>query len=96
MLAVFVGFALGKPVGILTFSWLTVRSKIAIIPADINWKLLASGGLLAGIGFMMALFIAQPGLRRESDRQCQTRYLTGIDLFRSSGPHTVFVVIRRR
>ena len=57
-LAVFVGFALGKPVGILTFSWLAVRSKIAIIPADLNWKLLAGGGLLAGIGFTMALFIS--------------------------------------
>jgi NhaA family Na+:H+ antiporter len=56
--AVFVGFALGKPVGILAFSWLAVRTRIAIIPADLNWKLLAGGGLLAGIGFTMALFIA--------------------------------------
>lgn len=56
--AVFVGFALGKPVGVLTFSWLAVRSGIAIRPLELSWKLLAGGGLLAGIGFTMALFIA--------------------------------------
>lgn len=57
-LAVFIGFALGKPIGVLTFSWLAVRSGIAIRPPDLGWALLAGGGLLAGIGFTMALFIA--------------------------------------
>jgi len=56
--AVFVGFALGKPIGVLTFSWLALRTGIAIRPPDLNWTLLAAGGLLAGIGFTMALFIA--------------------------------------
>jgi NhaA family Na+:H+ antiporter len=57
-MAVFVGFALGKPVGVLTFSWLAVRSGIAIRPPELSWRLLAGGSLLAGIGFTMALFIA--------------------------------------
>jgi NhaA family Na+:H+ antiporter len=56
--AVFVGFALGKPIGVLTFSWLAVVSQIAIRPPDLSWRLLARGGLLAGIGFTMSLFIA--------------------------------------
>lgn len=57
-LAVFAGFTLGKPIGVLTFSWLAVRAGIAIRPPDLEWRLLAGGGLLAGIGFTMALFIA--------------------------------------
>ncbi|RPH66830.1 MAG: Na+/H+ antiporter NhaA [Burkholderiales bacterium] len=57
-LAVFVGFAIGKPMGVLTFSWLAVRSGIATRPPDLGWGLMAGGGLLAGIGFTMALFIA--------------------------------------
>jgi NhaA family Na+:H+ antiporter len=57
-LAVFGGFVLGKPIGVLAFSWLAVRSGIAIRPADLRWRLVAGGGLLAGIGFTMALFIA--------------------------------------
>jgi NhaA family Na+:H+ antiporter len=56
--AVFVGLALGKPIGVLTFSWLAVRSGIAMRPPDLSWAVLAGGGLLAGIGFTMALFIA--------------------------------------
>ena len=57
-LAVFVGFALGKPIGILTFSWVAVRSGIATRPPDLDWGSLFGGALLAGIGFTMALFIA--------------------------------------
>jgi NhaA family Na+:H+ antiporter len=56
--AVFLGFTIGKPIGVLGFSWLAVRTGIAIRPPDLSWMLLAAGGILAGIGFTMALFIA--------------------------------------
>jgi NhaA family Na+:H+ antiporter len=56
-LAVFVGFTIGKPVGVVTFGWLAVRSGLARRPAGMGWGLVAGGGLLAGIGFTMALFI---------------------------------------
>lgn len=56
--AVFVGFVVGKPVGILLFSWLAVHLRIAIRPPELSWGLMAGGSVLAGIGFTMALFIA--------------------------------------
>lgn len=56
--AVFVGFAVGKPMGVFAFSWLAVRLGIATRPPDLDWRMLAGGGLLAGIGFTMAMFIA--------------------------------------
>ena len=56
--AVFAGFAIGKPLGVVAFSWLAVRSGLALRPPDLGWRLVAGGGLLAGIGFTMALFIA--------------------------------------
>jgi NhaA family Na+:H+ antiporter len=56
--AVFVGFVIGKPVGVVAFSWVAVRLGIAIRPPDLGWRFVAGGGLLAGIGFTMALFIA--------------------------------------
>jgi NhaA family Na+:H+ antiporter len=56
--AVFAGFVVGKPVGVVAFSWVAVRSGVAIRPPDLGWRLVAGGGLLAGIGFTMALFIA--------------------------------------
>jgi Na+:H+ antiporter, NhaA family len=61
-LAVLIGFTIGKPIGILTFSWLAVCTGIARRPSDLDWRLLAGGGLLAGIGFTMTLFIANPVL----------------------------------
>jgi NhaA family Na+:H+ antiporter len=57
-LAVFLGFVLGKPIGVMLFSWLAVRLHIAILPPELSWRLLAGGSFLAGIGFTMALFIA--------------------------------------
>lgn len=56
--AIFLGFVVGKPIGILLFSWLALRLHIAIRPPELSWRLLAGGSLLAGIGFTMALFIA--------------------------------------
>jgi NhaA family Na+:H+ antiporter len=57
-MAIFVGFSLGKPLGVLALSWLAVRLGIATRPPDLSWSLIAAGGLLTGIGFTMALFIA--------------------------------------
>jgi NhaA family Na+:H+ antiporter len=56
--AIFSGFVLGKPIGILLFSWLAIRLHIAIRPSELTWRLLIGGSCLAGIGFTMALFIA--------------------------------------
>jgi Na+:H+ antiporter, NhaA family len=42
----------------LSFTWVALRLRLATRPADLTWGLLAGAGLLAGIGFTMALFIA--------------------------------------
>lgn len=57
-LAVLLAFTIGKPIGVLTFSWLAVRLGLAVLPMDLSWRLIGGGSLLAGIGFTMALFIA--------------------------------------
>jgi NhaA family Na+:H+ antiporter len=57
-LAIFAGLVLGKPVGVLGFSWLAVRFGLAVRGASLSWPLLAAGAFLTGIGFTMSLFIA--------------------------------------
>ena len=57
-IAVVVGLCVGKPVGIVLFSWLAVRTGLAKLPEGVSWAILAAGGVLAGIGFTMSLFIA--------------------------------------
>ncbi|MBR0662206.1 Na+/H+ antiporter NhaA [Neoroseomonas oryzicola] len=58
-LTVMIGLVLGKPVGVVGFAWLAVRSGMAVRPKTLGWGMLAGGGILAGIGFTMALLIAE-------------------------------------
>jgi NhaA family Na+:H+ antiporter len=57
-LAVAAGLVIGKPVGIVLVSFLAVKIGVATLPKGVGWGAIMGGGLLAGIGFTMALFIA--------------------------------------
>jgi NhaA family Na+:H+ antiporter len=57
-LGVALGLLLGKPVGITLLAWAAVRLGIASLPDGVTWRMVGGAGLLGGIGFTMALFIA--------------------------------------
>jgi NhaA family Na+:H+ antiporter len=57
-LGVFTGLVLGKPAGIVLFSWLGVTTGLALLPAAVTWRHILGAGALAGLGFTMSLFIA--------------------------------------
>jgi NhaA family Na+:H+ antiporter len=57
-MAVMLGLLAGKPLGIILFSWLAVKTGLAKLPSGVGWTAVMGGGMLAGIGFTMALFIA--------------------------------------
>ena len=57
-IAVIVGLAIGKPLGIVLASWFMLTLRLANFPTGVRWPHLIGGGFLAGIGFTMALFIA--------------------------------------
>jgi Na+:H+ antiporter, NhaA family len=57
--AVFVGLFVGKPLGVLLASALALQLRIALLPAGLQRRQLLVLGVVAGIGFTMALFIAQ-------------------------------------
>jgi NhaA family Na+:H+ antiporter len=61
-LGIVLGLVLGKPIGILLFSWLAKRLGIAAMPEQTTWTQLAGVGLLAGIGFTMSLFFTSLAL----------------------------------
>jgi NhaA family Na+:H+ antiporter len=62
-LGVVLGLLVGKPVGITGFSWLAVRFGVAALPDGVTWRMLGGAGVLGGIGFTMALFIASLAFR---------------------------------
>lgn len=51
------GLLVGKPLGIVVFSWLAVRAGVSSLPEGTNWSQLLGAGMLAGVGFTVALFI---------------------------------------
>ena len=57
MSAVALALIFGKPIGIFLFSLLSVKIGLSKKPSY-SWKVLWGGGMLAGIGFTMALFVA--------------------------------------
>lgn len=57
-LAILVGLVAGKFIGIMLFSWLSVKSGIAPMPEGANWKMMSAISMLGGVGFTVSLFIA--------------------------------------
>lgn len=55
-LGVVLGLVIGKPLGIFGFAWLSVKSKLAKLPPEIQWQQVLGVGMLGGIGFTMSLF----------------------------------------
>lgn len=56
-LGIFAGLVVGKPLGILLFSYLSILFRISILPADLKFIHILGAGLLGGIGFTMSIFI---------------------------------------
>lgn len=56
---IFVGLLAGKALGIVGTSRLAVATGVATAPRGVGWPGVTVVGLIAGIGFTMALFIAQ-------------------------------------
>lgn len=57
-LAVILGLFFGKFLGIFSFSWIAVKTRLAPMPDRANWKMMAAVSMLGGIGFTVSLFIA--------------------------------------
>ena len=53
------GLAIGKPLGIVGFSWIAAKLGLVTMPKGVDVKGLLLVGTVAGIGFTMAIFIAE-------------------------------------
>jgi len=54
----FFGLLIGKPLGIALCTWIAVTTGLASFPRGGNWMGIIGIGCLGGIGFTMALFVA--------------------------------------
>jgi NhaA family Na+:H+ antiporter len=56
-LGIITGLVIGKPLGILLFSFIAVGLGLCKLPDGLNWKKITGAGFLGGIGFTMSIFI---------------------------------------
>ena len=57
------GYVVGKPVGIVTGTWLVTRLSAGRIRSPLGWAALAGSGTIAGTGFTVSLLIATLAFR---------------------------------
>ena len=58
LLAIALGLIIGKPVGVFSFSYISVKLGLAKLPNGVNFKQIFAVALLCGIGFTMSMFLA--------------------------------------
>jgi len=58
-IGIILGLVIGKPVGVLAAAWLTARFTRASLNKDMAWRDVGAIGVLAGIGFTVALLITE-------------------------------------
>jgi Na+/H+ antiporter NhaA len=70
-LGIFLGYVVGKPVGILGASWIASRPALHGPRPPVSWPLLVGGGAVAGIGFTVSLLIS--GLAFSGERLAEAK-----------------------
>jgi Na+:H+ antiporter, NhaA family len=57
-IGIMLGLLVGKPLGIFTFSMLSYKSGLTVLPSDLTPSHILGAGILGGIGFTMSIFIS--------------------------------------
>ena len=57
-LGIAAGLFLGKPIGVMLFSYIAVKLKLAELPKGISWRHIFPVSIMCGIGFTMSMFIS--------------------------------------
>ncbi|MBL7813347.1 MAG: Na+/H+ antiporter NhaA [Bacteroidetes bacterium] len=57
-LGILTGLVVGKPLGIFLASWISLRMRMTSLPSGVTVSQILGAGMLGGIGFTMAIFVA--------------------------------------
>ena len=57
-LGILLGYVLGKPIGIFSFTWAVTRLSRGRVRPPVGWASVIGGGAITGIGFTVSLLIA--------------------------------------
>tara|TARA_B100000029_G_scaffold506763_1_gene590089 strand:- start:1817 stop:2989 length:1173 start_codon:yes stop_codon:yes gene_type:complete len=73
-LGILLGLFLGKQLGVFVFSYISIKTKIALMPNNSNWFNFYGVGVLTGIGFTMSLFVGNLAFVEN------TQYIDGVKI----------------
>lgn len=76
-LGVLLGLVVGKPVGVMAGTWLTTRFTRAELDTAIQWRDVAGIAVLAGIGFTVALLVAELSYTGDTAETAKSAVLFG-------------------
>ena len=75
VLGVVLGLLLGKPFGVLGGAWLLTRFTRAELDEDLSWRDLTGVAVVAGVGFTVALLVADLSFPSEGASAAKTAVL---------------------
>ena len=78
-LGILLGLFFGKQIGVLLFSYISVKLKFADMPNNSNWLSIYGVSILTGIGFTMSLFVGNLAFIEN------TQYIDGVKIGVLSG-----------
>ncbi len=76
-LGVVLGLVLGKPVGVLAGAWLATRLTRADLSPELSWRDVAGVAVLAGVGFTVALLVADLSFAGDEAENAKAAILLG-------------------
>lgn len=77
VIGVFLGLVLGKPIGVLSGTWLTLRFTRAELDSAVTWRDLVGVAILAGVGFTVSLLVSDLSFDGQSRDLAKTAVLAG-------------------
>src|SRR5262249_29306749 len=73
VLGITLGLFVGKQMGVVLFSWILIKFKVAKLPEHCTWSQLYGIALLCGIGFTMSLFLGTLSFANEQAYLAEVR-----------------------
>lgn len=77
VIGVVLGLVIGKPIGVLLGSWLVTRFTNAELNEELSWRDLLGVAVLAGVGFTVALLVADLSYDASESEGAKTAVLAG-------------------
>ncbi|CAB4685886.1 MAG: Na+/H+ antiporter NhaA [Actinobacteria bacterium] len=89
--AIVIARVIGKPLGIIGGAWLIARFTRAELNSEITWWDISAVGILAGIGFSVALLVSQISLKADAYQSAASALLLGALISASLATAALFI-----